>query len=94
VRIGNWLRGGPSSSLRMRHDVAAREEPLPPARAGDVVYLGVELAAGGQIHEIGSQARVVHVGADELGVELGGARASCRAAHVLRRTAWARRGWA
>jgi hypothetical protein len=56
-------------------------QPVP----GEVVYLAGEIAAGGQIFEIGASALVTDAREDELAIELGGETVACRPELVVRK---------
>jgi hypothetical protein len=56
-------------------------QPVP----GEVVYLAGEIAAGGQIFEIGARALVSDAREDELAIELGGETVACRPELVVRK---------
>ena len=52
---------------------------------GEVVYLAGEIAAGGQIFEIGARALVTDARDDELAIDLGGETVVCRPDLVVRK---------
>src|SRR4029450_4193282 len=54
--------------------VAGARQAVP----GEVVYLAGEIAAGGQIFEIGASALVTDAREDQLAIELGGGTGACR----------------
>ncbi len=56
-------------------------QPVP----GEVVYLAGEIAAAGQIFEIGASALVTDAREDELAIELGGETVACRPELVVRK---------
>jgi hypothetical protein len=73
---------------RLGLQVAVPPPDLETGQPAQVVYLLAEVQAGGRIHEIGSRAYVLHAGADELTLELGGSQPEvvhCTPAHVVAR---------